>query len=271
MDKTLDVLASEIQIGIDRFDSGHEKWDIKSMTQEKQPVPERLQKRLDIKLPLIGFYDAPDPALFGSLVEPDPGQCVFCFYKDWMAGRGLLLTKERAGCGGAMSSLFGVETRPRKEFIKFLADDEGLKASHALMEKWIDVRRAYRAENGYLVIGPLKEKAWAYAKTITFFVNPDQLSALAIGAQYRSSPDDPPPVIAPFGSGCSQLVPFQDLGIAQASIGALDIAMRRHIPPDILTFTVTRPMFKRLCELDERSFLYKPFLQRLKEARGGKL
>ena len=40
------------------------------MTKETQPNPDRLKKRLDIKLPLIGFYDAPDPALFKPLVAP---------------------------------------------------------------------------------------------------------------------------------------------------------------------------------------------------------
>lgn len=241
------------------------------MSQEAQPNPNRVLERLDIRLPLVGFFDAPDPALFGPLVEPKAGECIFCFYKDWTAGKTLHLTKKRYGCGGAASSLWGLQTRSRKEFIKFLAEDEGLKASGALMEKWIDVRRAYRAENPHLFIGPLREEAWPYVRTITFLVNPDQLSALAIGAQYHSAPDDPPPVIAPFGSGCSQLVPFQDLAIAQASIGGTDIAMRPHIPPDILTFAVTRSMFRRLCELDERSFLYRPFLGRLRKARGGKL
>lgn len=241
------------------------------MSQERQPKPDRLQKRLDIKLPLIGFYDAPDPSRFEPLVEPKLSECIFCFYKDWTAGKTLHLTKERFGCGGAGSSLWGVQMRSRKEFIKFLADDEGLKGSHALMEKWIDARRTYRTENAHLFFGPLKESAWPYARTVTFLVNPDQLSALAIGAQYRSAPDDPPPVIAPFGSGCSQLVPFKDLTMAQASIGATDIAMRQHLPPDILTFTVTRSMFRQLCGLDERSFLYKPFLERLKKARGGSL
>ena len=46
---------------------------------------------------------------------------------------------------------------------------------------------------------------------------------------------------------------------------------RQHIPPDMLTFTVTRLMLKQLCELDEKSFLGKPFLQRLKKARSGKI
>jgi len=39
----------------------------------------------------------------------------------------------------------------------------------------------------------------------------------------------------------------------------------------MLTFTVTRLMLKQLCELDEKSFLGKPFLQRLKKARSGKI
>jgi len=91
---------------------------------------------------------------------------------------------------------------------------------------------------------------------------------LMVGAQYHSSPDDPPPVIAPFGAGCMELLPFKDLSIPQAAMGATDIAMRRHLPPDILAFSVTKPMFERLCSLDERSFLYKPFLKNLKKARG---
>jgi hypothetical protein len=76
--------------------------------------------------------------------------------------------------------------------------------------------------------------------------------------------------MAPFGSGCSQLLPlFGDLDIPQAIVGATDIAMRQWLPPDTLAFTVTKPMFEQLCDLDERSFLYKRFLPRLQEARKG--
>ena len=93
-----------------------------------------------------------------------------------------------------------------------------------------------------------------------FYVTPDQLGVLALGAQYHSAPGDPPPVIAPFGSGCMHLVSlFDDLSIPQALVGATDIAMRHYLPPEVLAFTVTRPMFEQLCALDERSFLYKPF------------
>jgi Uncharacterised ArCR, COG2043 len=241
------------------------------MIKETQPDPGFFSKQLDIQTPIIGFYDAPDPALFEPLVSPEERACVFSFYHHWLEGRTLHITKDRYGCGGAGHWMWGIELRSRKEFLEFLVDEEGLKASHAIMGKWIDAAKPYQAEHPHLFLGPLKDKAWPHIRTATFLLNPDQLSALAIGAQYHSAPDDPPPVIAPFGSGCGQLQPFKNLAIAQASIGATDIAMRPHIPPGMLTFTVTKLMFRQLCGLDEKSFLGKPFLQRLKKARGGKL
>jgi hypothetical protein len=58
-----------------------------------------------------------------------------------------------------------------------------------------------------------------------------------------------------------------DSDVPKAIIGATDIAMRHHLPPDILALTVNKPMFRQLCELDEDSFLYKPFWKRLRNAR----
>jgi hypothetical protein len=60
---------------------------------------------------------------------------------------------------------------------------------------------------------------------------------------------------------------FEDLAMPQASIGATDIAMRQWLPPDILALSVTMPMFEQLCSLDEKSFLYKPFLKNLQKSR----
>jgi hypothetical protein len=238
------------------------------MKKETQPDPTVLKKRLDIKLPLIGFYDAPDPNIFDPRIRPKESDCIFSFYKNWLRGETLHSTRERYGCGGAGSCLWRIQARSRREFIKFLVEDEGLKASGKLMERFIGSTTSYRAANVHIFIGPLKKEGWPYIRTITFLVNPDQLSALMIGAQYHSGPGDPPPVIAPFGSGCRELIPFKDFNVPQASIGATDIAMRRYLPPDILAFTVTKPMFRRLCQLDKRSFLYKRFLKRLKKARG---
>lgn len=228
-----------------------------------------LLKRIDYTKPLIGLYDAPDPKPFEPLITPKPGDCIFSFFKNWVNnGETLHLTKEHYGCGGAGRWMCGVETRSRKDLIKFLVDDEGLKSSHELMEKWIDSSQPYQSDYPNIFIGPLKEDQWEYLKSITFYVNPDQLSILMIGAQYYSAPDDPPPVIAPFGSGCMELLPFENADIPQAAIGATDMAMRKHLPPDILAFTVTKTMFTQLFRLDERSFIYKSFLQDLRKARG---
>jgi hypothetical protein len=89
-----------------------------------------------------------------------------------------------------------------------------------------------------------------------------------IGAQYFQTPEDATPVIAPFGAGCMQMVSlFKDLNAAQAMIGATDMAMRKYLPADILAFTVTKPMFEKLCKLDDNSFLNKSFIRDLKRAR----
>jgi len=232
--------------------------------------PARLIEYLQLSLPLIGFYDAPHSDPFDPLCAPVHGKraCVFAFYRRWLAGETLHLTADNYGCGGAGSWLWSRTTRTRQEYIEFLVDDEGLKDTHDLMGLWFDALNPYQPQHGHVLIGPLQAGQEQYLITVTFLVNPDQLNLLLTGAQYHAAPSDPSPTIAPFGSGCMQLVTaFPDLGLPQALIGATDLAMRQYLPPDMLAFTVTVPMYARLCALDERSFFSKPFLQRLRRAR----
>jgi hypothetical protein len=236
-----------------------------------QPDPTNLLERIDLTIPLVGFYDAPETKPFEPLVSPDPGKriCVFAFWENWQKGETLHITKENYGCGGCGHWLFDIETRSKEDLLKFLVHGEGLKSSYELMGRWTENLQPYRPEHPNILIGPLRENQYEYLKSITFYVNPDQLSALMIGAQYNRGPDDPPAVLAPFGSGCMMLVTlFEDFAIPQAIIGTTDIAMRQYLPPDFLAFTVTRPLFKELCELDGKSFLYKPFWKNLRKARG---
>lgn len=236
-----------------------------------KPDPTNLLNKTGISHPLIGVYDAPDPSTFEPLVRPKPGKwaCVFTFYNKWLKGYTLHVTKDNFGCGGAGYWLCNVETRTREDFIKFLAEDEGLKSSSELMNRWLDYRKPYNQDHPNLFIGPLRDDQYEYLKSVTFYVNPDKLGVLMLGANYNNAPADSPAVIAPFGSGCGLMLGlFGDLSIPQAMIGATDIAMRQYLPPDLLAFTVTKPMFERLCRLDESSFLYKPFWQNLRKARG---
>ncbi len=236
-----------------------------------QPDASTLIKKVGLKTPLIGFYDAPVEEPFGPLVEPKDGRsvCIFAFFKQWLRGKSLHLTKENFGCAGAGYWLCGVKTRSRNDMVRFLVDEEGLKASHSLMNNWLDHRKGYSQKHRHIFIGPLQKDQYRYLKSVTFLLNPDQLGLLMIGAQYYRVPTDPPCTIAPFGSGCSQLVAiFDDLNVPQAAIGATDIAMRRYLDPQMIAFTVTRPMYEQLCNLGEESFLYKPFWKTLRKARG---
>jgi COG2043 family uncharacterized protein len=226
--------------------------------------------RLGIEEPVIGFYDAPDPAPFAPLVRPGAGgrTCIWAFYDRWRQGDTLYLTEDRCGCRGCGRALFGVEMPDREEFLTFLADEEGLKASTRLMGRWLDAHPPYGRRHDHLLIGPLDPDQEEYLVTATFLADPDHLSGLVIGAHYHATPDDPTPVLTDFGSGCMELVdPFVDLDVAQAAVGATDLAMRRYLPPQILAFTVTRPMLARLASLDEHSFLSRRFLADLHEAR----
>ena len=232
----------------------------------KQPDFSYLIEKTGITFPLIGFYDVPDTSLFEPFMESKA--CIFAYFKKWEKGVSLLLTKEQFGCGGAGSWLCNVRTRTKEQYVKFLADDEGLKANHELMGLWLDNLHPYKQQHPNLVIGPLKTAGYEYLKTITFFVTPDQLSMLMIGAQLNSAPSDPDPVIAPFGSGCMQLIShFKDLNIPQGMIGSLDMAMRKYLPPNILAFTVTKPMFEQLCNIGENSYLEKHFFTELQKSR----
>jgi hypothetical protein len=183
------------------------------------------------------------------------------------------ITRGNYGCGGAGRSICGVE-RPRDQFVKFLVDTEGLKASHELMNLWLDESTPYVMRHDHILIGPLKPDQYDCLRTVTFWVNPDQLAVLCQAAMYYTKPGDPTPVIASFGSGCMELAPiFPDLDVPQAMIGSTDIAMRDYVRPDELAFSVTRPMFELLCRWadDPRSSLHKGFLKELVKARGGKL
>lgn len=226
-----------------------------------------------IELPLIGLYDAPATAPYEPVIEPKPGKhvCAFAFYRSWLKGMTSVFSRKAFGCGGFGRHMFGVETMPREAFIDFLYGREGLKASRELMARWIDELEPYEPENEFILMGPMKKSEYGDLRSVTFLVNPDQLSLMVYAAHYHAAPGDPDPIMAPFSSGCGQLLPlFDDISVPQAIIGATDVAMRQYLPPDILAVTVTKPMFERICSLDGDSFLYKPFWRNLVESRSGK-
>ncbi len=216
----------------------------------------------------IGVYDAPDPELFAPMV-PLKG-CIFDHYQDFQSGAAEVLDPATKGCPGCGYWMLGKMRFPSREaMVTFLTDKEGLRENSGLTEAWLGAHPTFQPRNGHIAIGPVSSERMKFLRTVTFFVNPDQLSALIYGANYHAHPDDPEPVLATWGSGCGQMYSlFPDLSRAQAIIGATDVAMRQHIPPDLLAFTVTVAMLERLLSLDDgHSFLGKSFLSQLKLAR----
>lgn len=231
-----------------------------------QPDYTYLLNKLGNNIQLWGFYDTPNSKSFEPIKAANT--CVFAYYKLINKGKAIQITKKQYGCPGAGTWLCNIRTRSLEQYVNFLTDDEGLKANHKLMREWLNTCRPYQQEHENLILAPLKPDEYKYLKTVTFFVNPDQLSILTLAAQVYSSKSDPEPVIAPFGSGCMQLISlFEDLNVPQAIIGATDMAMRKYLPKDVLAFTVTKSMFERLCQLDENSFLEKPFYKSLIKSR----
>lgn len=235
-----------------------------------QPDPGFFLENAGITIPLVGFYDLPNIEGIEDYLEPKQGAraCFYAFFRQWEKGKYLHLTEDNPGCRGACAWLFENRGMSRNEYIEFLCDDEGLKANYELMGKWLDSARAYKRENEHILIGPLKPELYDYCKSITFFVNADQLSLMIIAAQYFHTPGDPDPVRVPFGAGCQQIVAeFGDLNKPEAIIGGTDTASRQYMDKDVLAFTVTKPMFEMICKIDENSFLTKPFWIRLMKSR----
>jgi hypothetical protein len=229
-----------------------------------------LSDQLNLEYVLTGVYDTPSPELFAN--PETPKHCLFAHFDRWQHGNYTILTAADSGCRGGGRWLCSEIAMPHDKFLEFLTHTEGLKASTKLTDDWLSSVKSYKPEHGNIIIGPLAEHSFEFLKTVTFWVNPDQLSTLLIGAQYHNGAKNTTPVMAPFGSGCGQLLPlFDDYSQVRAMIGATDIAMRQHLPPEIMAFTVTLPMFERLCSLNDQSFLFKPFFNRLKGARGGQL
>jgi hypothetical protein len=234
-----------------------------------QPDPTNLLQAAGIQNPLIGFYDVPDPKPFEPLARPK--RCFFSCYENWLQGESVCTSEGHCSCRGGGYWVGGTEFATREEFARTLNEREGFKASNELMEQWLDNQKPYRIEHGYVVIGPLRDDQYGFLKTVTFFVNPDQLSLLLLGTEYHNASIHNHPTTIAFGSGCGQMAAlFEnfDPDVPKAIVGATDIAMREHLPPDILALTVNKPMYRQLCELDEHSFLYKPFWKRLRKARG---
>ncbi|HCX90626.1 MAG: hypothetical protein COW04_02675 [Deltaproteobacteria bacterium CG12_big_fil_rev_8_21_14_0_65_43_10] len=145
-----------------------------------------------------------------------------------------------------------------------LVDGEGYVKNPELAKEFVNSLPMIDVPTRYVVFKPIELVSDdEEPKVIIFLVNPDQLSALVVLANYdRESNVN---VIAPFGAGCHQIgiLPYREGESLEpnAIIGLTDLSARkrmmRMVDKDILSFTVPFKMFQEMEGNVEGSFLEK--------------
>jgi uncharacterized protein (DUF169 family) len=161
----------------------------------------------------------------------------------------------------------------RKELIDDFRHGEGYIKSPELVKKWVDRLPIVDIPAKYTVFKPLKEADLNIEEPaiVTFLVNPDQLSALVVLANYgRESNDN---VIVPFAAGCQSIgiIPYRECSSENPKgvIGLVDISARnniRQMGKDLMTFAVPFKMFNEMEGNIEGSFLQKESWKALRES-----
>jgi hypothetical protein len=228
----------------------------------------RLTEALRLDTPIIGLYDADPSSDFEPMVHAKGRACCFAYYPRWLKGEILVMTRgtdddfmdPQHGCPG-LQTHFGFKKTYPPWMTNFLTDGkngapmgEGLKASAALAQEFLD-RIVFPEPGGdHMLLGPLKLKQWDKVKSVTFFADPDRFSALMTLAAFWSS--DPEEITAPFSSGCGLMWEVTNsFEKDQAVIGCTDIAMRKYIPPEIMSLSVSPKRFERMVDFPENAFL----------------
>ena len=227
------------------------------------PSTRYLRETLGLEHAIVGLYDLPSVQGIAGVIERRG--CLFACFENWQRGESVHLCRARPGCPGSSKWLCGAQALTDEMFLEFLVDTEGLKPDCAAMQSFLDVQSPYAMRGAHLLIGPLADERHSFLRTVTFFCNADQLSALSNAVFYLSPPGRPTLLVPSYGPGCLQLAGvFPELEVPAAVISSLDMAMRIHLPPDVLSMTVTRPLFEQLCGLDDASLLGRPFWRRLR-------
>lgn len=144
--------------------------------------------------------------------------------------------------------------------IPSLEHGEGYVKNPELAKKFVDALPMTDVPAEYVVFKPLdKLGGGEIPKVVVFLVNPDQLSALVVLANYSREPDIN--VVAPFGAGCHSvcIMPYKegDSETPRAVIGLTDISARKHVEKNILSFSVPYKMFLEMESNVGGSFLEK--------------
>jgi hypothetical protein len=204
--------------------------------------------------------------------------CIIDWFWKVVEGKTVAFEHDHIPCGGAKGGLcFGDEFAANPlHLAQFLStgvpgerDGEHYKKTPQIaLASWSSMKKV-NINKRYVIFRPLPDLQSSDGKpaVVIFPVNPDQLSALVVLANYARPSNDN--VTVPFGSGCSTIVRYPYLEgrrrNPRAVIGFTDVTARSYHPADIMTFSVPWKMYEEMDGNVVGSFLDKGVWGRLKK------
>jgi uncharacterized protein (DUF169 family) len=142
---------------------------------------------------------------------------------------------------------------------RFLEEGECYIKTPELALKFVESMPMRDIKEKYVIFKPLEQiNLTDKPVMIIMLVNPDQLSALLVLANYAR--ENNMNVISPFCAGCQSILfgyAEEEKENPKATIGFFDISARKYIDKNLLSFTIPFKMFKEMESNVESSFLTK--------------
>ncbi|MCM0761194.1 MULTISPECIES: DUF169 domain-containing protein [Sporomusa] len=196
--------------------------------------------------------------------------CVAAMLTAATKGRTVVFSRKTFGClgGGVGLGLGNLYSGFPGGITNFLSTGSGegyppgeaYKKTPAMAQSFVDHLPITDIPEQYVVFKPLAEVDEDKEKpeVIVFYVNPDQLSAMVVLANYGRSESS---VKIPFAAGCHStcLLPWSEAAQEKpnAIVGMIDISARPVIDADLLSFSMPLSLFKEMESNAHGSFLDK--------------
>lgn len=204
--------------------------------------------------PLGWYFSSVVPALAIEM-PPEKWTCMFKSLEEVSAGKALCFSQQATGCSGA-SCYFGF-TVPHEQAGSFLAKKEKFKEKSSYGNEFYKNIEAREPKGKYLILSRIEDIEDSISvEVVNYLVTPRSLSGLVTLSNFDSPENNN--VTIPFASGCQSMwtIPYKEKvkKKPQATIGALDPAMRKYIKNDSLLFSVPTNRFIELSNSIKDSF-----------------